>query len=166
MNLIGKTIHLYEEVEVSDNAKFEYWDGGKDGLRKVYDGNHTWESCRYYTISDKPKGYNIQKTTYLPYFAKVTEDLPAYMKKSAKVYEHCQLTTEFPNGYLVFECMKTKVRLKIAMNSHTYEPIDDVNVLICNNCKTFWIAPKEKCKCGSTTLTKTHESNIVLAENK
>jgi hypothetical protein len=30
----------------------------------------------------------------------------------------------------------------------------DKKVLICNNCKDIWIAPKEKCKCGCTTLTK------------
>lgn len=38
-------------------------------------------------------------------------------------------------------------------------------VLICNNCKDIWIAPKERCECGCTTLTETHESNRVLARN-
>ena len=41
----------------------------------------------------------------------------------------------------------------------------DKKVLICNNCKDIWIAPKEKCKCGCTTLTETHESNYKYAQN-
>jgi len=42
---------------------------------------------------------------------------------------------------------------------------NDKKVLICNNCKDIWIAPKEKCKCGCTTLTETHESNYKYAQN-
>jgi hypothetical protein len=38
-------------------------------------------------------------------------------------------------------------------------------VLICNNCKDIWIAPKDRCDCGSTTLTETHESNRCYARN-
>ena len=38
-------------------------------------------------------------------------------------------------------------------------------VLICNNCKDMWIAPKERCDCGCTTLTKTHPSNYKYARN-
>lgn len=38
-------------------------------------------------------------------------------------------------------------------------------VLICNNCKDIWIAPKERCDCGCVTLTETHESNRVFARN-
>ncbi len=41
----------------------------------------------------------------------------------------------------------------------------DKEVLICNNCKDIWIAPKEKCKCGCTTLTETHDSNYKYAQN-
>jgi hypothetical protein len=36
-------------------------------------------------------------------------------------------------------------------------------VLICNNCKRYWVAPKYKCDCGSTTLTVTHPMNIIHA---
>ena len=38
-------------------------------------------------------------------------------------------------------------------------------VLICNNCKDIWIAPKDRCDCGCTTLTETHESNRMYARN-
>ena len=38
-------------------------------------------------------------------------------------------------------------------------------VLICNNCKDIWIAPKDRCECGSTTLTETHPSNYKSAQN-
>lgn len=43
--------------------------------------------------------------------------------------------------------------------------ISNDKVLICNNCKDIWIAPKEKCLCGSTTLTKTHDTNKKFARN-
>jgi hypothetical protein len=39
-------------------------------------------------------------------------------------------------------------------------------VLICNSCKEFWIAPKEKCDCGSSTLTETHPSNAIYAKSR
>jgi len=42
---------------------------------------------------------------------------------------------------------------------------DKKNVLICENCKSFWIAPMDRCDCGSTTLSKTHENNYKLARN-
>lgn len=41
----------------------------------------------------------------------------------------------------------------------------DNEVLICNNCKLFWISPKDRCTCGCTTLTVTHESNRSLVEH-
>lgn len=42
---------------------------------------------------------------------------------------------------------------------------EEKEVLICNNCKDIWIAPIEKCECGSSTLTKTHSSNAKYAKN-
>jgi hypothetical protein len=41
-----------------------------------------------------------------------------------------------------------------------------VNVLICTNCKEYWIAPKEECICGCKTLTETHTLNANIAKNK
>jgi len=122
MNLKGATINIYNKVPVSDNAQFIY---SGSTLQKVIDDGQTHEPCRYYTISEKPVGYDMDKTTHLPYFATVTEDLPGSVKGlTPKTYKRCQLTTEYPGGYLVFEDLKTKARLKIAMNSHTYEPIN------------------------------------------
>ena len=45
------------------------------------------------------------------------------------------------------------------------EVASDNKVLICNNCKDIWITPKDRCDCGCTTLTETHESNRKLARN-
>ncbi len=38
-------------------------------------------------------------------------------------------------------------------------------VLICNNCKEYWIAPKGRCTCGSAILTQTHSGNAHIANN-
>lgn len=38
-------------------------------------------------------------------------------------------------------------------------------VLICNNCKDIWIAPKDRCDCGCSILTETHPSNSKYARN-
>lgn len=43
--------------------------------------------------------------------------------------------------------------------------LKEPKVLICNNCKEYWIFPKERCECGSTTLTETHPSNAKHAKN-
>lgn len=39
-----------------------------------------------------------------------------------------------------------------------------IKVLICNHCKLFYIAPKEKCKCGCSVLTETHPSNLMFTQ--
>jgi hypothetical protein len=119
MNLKGAKFSIYNEVYLSESAEF-IKSGGK--VTKVIDKGQYWEPTRYYSLSDKPKGYNMDENTHLPYFARVTEDLPGSCKGlTPKVYERCQLTTSFPGGYLIFQDLKTKKRLKIAMNSHTYD---------------------------------------------
>jgi hypothetical protein len=42
--------------------------------------------------------------------------------------------------------------------------MEEVKVLICNNCKLFYIAPTEKCKCGCGVLTETHPSNLIFTQ--
>jgi len=122
MKLKGATFNIYSEYHLHDDAEFVY-NGSK--LMMVIDKGQFWKNNRYYTLSAKPIGYNMDENYYLPYFAKVTEDLPGSCKGlEPKIYDNCQLTTQFPGGYLVFQDLKTKKHLKIAMNSHTYEPIN------------------------------------------
>lgn len=122
MKLIGAKFSIYTEIPLHENAQFVY-ERGK--LRKVVSKGETYENTRYYRLSEKPLGYNMDTTSLLPYFAKVKQDLPGSCKRmEAAVYEKCQLTTQFPNGYLVFQDLKTGKHLKIALNSHTYEPIN------------------------------------------
>lgn len=80
---------------------------------------------RYYEISTKPEGYS-EDQKLLPYFADVTEDIPGSAPKGMvpKAYKHCQLTTQKPGGYLVFLHHESGKELKIAMNSHIYEPVN------------------------------------------
>lgn len=119
MKLKGASFSLYCEYPVSERAEFTYKNGK---LIMVKDLGQTWENTRYCTLSDKPIGYNMEENSHLPYFATVTEDLPGSCKFKPVVYKRCQLTTDYPGNYLVFQDLKTKKRLKIAMNSHTYEP--------------------------------------------
>lgn len=41
---------------------------------------------------------------------------------------------------------------------------DKLTVLICNNCKQFYISPKQRCECGCTVLTETHASNLMFTK--
>lgn len=44
---------------------------------------------------------------------------------------------------------------------------EPAKVLICNNCKRFYMAPTDFCvACGSITLTETHPSNIQFITTK
>lgn len=39
------------------------------------------------------------------------------------------------------------------------------NVVVCDSCKSFFITPKKKCSCGSTSFTNTQPFNAGYAEN-
>jgi hypothetical protein len=39
------------------------------------------------------------------------------------------------------------------------------NVVICQNCKDFWISPVEQCNCSSKSFEKTHPDNLMLSKN-
>lgn len=120
MKLQGAKFNVYNEIILDEDAKFVYKNGR---LELVNDDGHIWTSNNYYKIFASPLGYDMDKVTHLPYFAKVIEDLPGSCKGlEPKVYERCQLTTQFPGGYLVFQDLESKQYLKIAMNSHYYEP--------------------------------------------
>ena len=82
--------------------------------------------CHYYTLSLEPVGVNMDEEKFLPYFADVIEDLPSSCRMlTPKRYPNCQLTTQHPGGYLVFHDHKTGKDLKIAMNSHYYERVNN-----------------------------------------
>lgn len=43
--------------------------------------------------------------------------------------------------------------------------MEKIKVLICNNCKLYYLAPKEKCKCGCSVLSETNISNLICIED-
>jgi hypothetical protein len=82
--------------------------------------------CHYYTLSLEPVGVNMDEEKFLPYFADVIEDLPSSCRMLTPTrYPNCQLTTQHPGGYLVFHDHNTGKDLKIAMNSHYYQTINN-----------------------------------------
>lgn len=70
------------------------------------------------------KGAFSAYETLLPYFADVTEDIAPYYKIEPKTYRNCQLMTEKHGGYYQFWHEETKQVLRIAINSHYYQPIN------------------------------------------
>ena len=118
MKLIGATFQTFSTVKVEENSIIR---DSKGKIKKV----GIFESSHFFDISEEKKGYNSDTSHLLPYFAKVSEDLPFSAIKlgiKPKVYINCQLTTQFPNRYLIFKCLDSGKDLKIAMNSHYYEP--------------------------------------------
>ena len=125
--LKGASFKGYTHVLLSDKATIQR-SGNK--ILRVYDEGGIYGNTHYYSISEKPEGINLETETHFPYFAKVTQDLPGSAKGiNPKVYDNCQLTTQLPNNYLVFQDTKTGELLKIAMNSHYYEPINQKPIL-------------------------------------
>lgn len=60
---------------------------------------------------------------FLPFFADVTEDLPAQYTFEPKTYKGCQLLTQKHGGYLEFFHHETKTTHRIAINSNSYTPV-------------------------------------------
>ena len=81
---------------------------------------------RTFSIIQKEGAFNAEDK-FLPYFADVTEDMhiPKNLrgKLEPKTYKNCQLMTETHGGYLQFWHEPTKKVLRIALNSHYYQPI-------------------------------------------
>ena len=129
-NLIGakfKSHHLVDEIKdvkqivyTADKQHIKYVWGYSDGVLQ------RWDSTNYYYISDNPHGYDYNDGL-LPFWADVTEDLPAGMIHRGiepKKWYNCQLMTEKHGGYLQFKHHQTGEILRIAMNSNFYEPVD------------------------------------------
>jgi len=122
-NLVDKTFHTYKElpnaverIDMNNNIVF---------INKQT--NERLVPTRFYSYaSEIPENSFPHTDLFLPYFADVTEDLPAYIKRlkgTAKTYKNCQLLTEKKGGYLYFYHKETNQKLLIAINSHYYEPI-------------------------------------------
>ncbi len=79
-----------------------------------------------YSVNQKEGAFNPDEKL-LPYFADVTEDMhiPKRLrgKLEPKTYKNCQLMTEKHGGYLQFWHEPTQKVLRIALNSHYYQPI-------------------------------------------
>lgn len=77
-----------------------------------------------YTTNPNNGAYSADEK-FLPYFADVVEDLPHSVSKymEPKTYTNCQLMVERHGSYLQFWHEDTKQILRIAMNSHYYNPI-------------------------------------------
>ncbi len=56
----------------------------------------------------------------------------------------------------------TQIKNKFEDKNNFYIQRD---VVICCNCKAFWISPVYKCDCGCRTFEKTHPNNIQYAKN-
>jgi hypothetical protein len=118
MTSSGKVLFTCEErpdLEVREaNGMKSYFYKDGFGLSR----SHRWE----YATESKEGAFD-PKERFLPYFATVIEDLPGWATWEPKRYENCQLLTEKHNGYLQFWHEPTKQVLRIAMNSHYYEPM-------------------------------------------
>lgn len=79
-------------------------------------------NTHYYSTSI-PKGAISAEEKFLPYRANVIEDLPGWAKFTSKTYDNCQLMTEKHGGYMQFWHEPSKQVLRIALNSHIYQPL-------------------------------------------
>ncbi len=114
-NLKGATLYTKELMQGYTFKEGEFY----DTENKIAFKNRLWS----YTTNPNKGAYNSEDR-FLPYFANVTEDNPEYLKKFAKTYNNCQLMTEKHGGYLQFWHRESKQVLRIAINSHYYEPIN------------------------------------------
>ena len=121
-NLIGTVLFTCKErpdLEVRPDPKnpnqeiFVEKDTGREAMK-----SNLWE----YSTNPKAGAFNPDEK-FLPYFANVTEDISPRYKFKPTTYDNCQLMTEKHGGYLQFWHEPTKQVLRIAMNSHIYEPI-------------------------------------------
>lgn len=118
----GKTLYTSEahpELEMIE----QYKNGPK---RFVYKGlGGEYPQSRLWELTTQNKAGAVDASNeFLPYFADVTEDLPSSCKGlTPTTYKHCQLMTEKHGGYLQFYHIPSETILRIAINSHYYEPI-------------------------------------------
>ncbi len=127
-DLVGVNLYSYElqgefkeeNIKVEDGEIKAIYPNGDRRVDAVIKPSYVRD------ISFIPKGVHIRDTKYFPYFANVTEDLPAsmnHLKIVPRVWKNCQLMTEKHGTYLQFYHKKTDTVLRIAINSNYYEPI-------------------------------------------
>lgn len=123
-DMIGKKLYTQEEMPMLSVVDDIRYSGRK---RFVYTGTtEEYGTSRLWTLTDKPKADAIDsKVEFLPYFADVTEDLPSYVKFKPKTWKNCQLMSETHGGYKQFYHKRSKKVLRIAINSHFYNPVEN-----------------------------------------
>lgn len=124
-NLIDIMLYSYQKVTF---VKLDSITKKDDKIIKIAGytkkGFISYESNRFYYISETKKGICKEASKFFPYYADVIEDLPSSCGRlDPKVYKRCQLRTQKPNGYLLFYCKDSDKHLKIALNSHFYESL-------------------------------------------
>jgi hypothetical protein len=118
------------DLEAREDTENRYNNGRKDIRFYPKGSNVPVASNRYWELSTTPpKVYISPDERFMPYFADVTEDLPSSYKRllKPKTYKNCQLLSQKSGGYLEFYYKPTKQTLRIAMNSHTYEPVANIS---------------------------------------
>jgi hypothetical protein len=122
-NMIDCKLYTHELMQFDSVIAIKEDKGEIKSISGIFEGKPlTMESNRYYSLSNKPKGYEY-RTEYLPYIATLTEDLPCSCKGlKPATYKGCKLMTEKHGGYLQFFHPKTKQVLRIAIHSHFYNP--------------------------------------------
>lgn len=119
--MIGKVLYTQKELFGVEAVEGKY--GKKD--RFIYTGtNQEYPSSCLWTLATAQKQGAFPATDkFLPYFADVTEDIPSSYKIEPKTFHNCQLMTETHGSYHQFYHAPTKSVLRIAINSHTYQPV-------------------------------------------
>jgi len=121
-SLAGRTLYTYLERE----------DIKLDEVRKVFvdeDGIVQKSNSYFFLTTDlsrfKKEDLFPSGTEFLPYKAKVIQDLPASVSKhmEPEEYPNCQLMGEKHGGYLQFKNLDNGEVLRIALNSNYYEPV-------------------------------------------
>jgi hypothetical protein len=116
-----KVFHTYLEqpnVSVVDAANGIYLEFGE----KVF--NKNLRVYQYATDLSKYKNLHSFNEKFLPFFADVTEDIPAQYTFKPKTYKRCQLLTEKYGNYLQFLDHESGEVLRIAINSNSYVAVE------------------------------------------
>lgn len=135
---VVESIYLIRNYDIIDARFTTYEKLNFDKVEKIEENSFRceknneieyWNSGKYFTISEVAEGEDYNKV-FLPYFADVTEDIniPIVLRRKGlmpKKYKNCQLMTKKKGGYYYFYCHTKKKKLLIAINSHTYEPINE-----------------------------------------